>query len=119
MKTVQELYKEIMSDKELKARAVEAAKAGKLEAFLKDHGCEATMEEIAVFLTEKAKADAPLSSNELENAAGGECNTQTGLEVGMSFVILGLGCAYLVIDSQNYGYVGQEKPGDGRLCNKR
>ena len=118
MKTLQEMYDEIMSDKELKAQAVEAVKDGKLEAFLKAHGCEATMEEVAVFLTEKANADAPLSSKELENAAGGECNSKTGMEVGMSIVSVGFGCAFVVIDSFINGYFGQQKEGDKRLCNK-
>ena len=116
MKTVQELFQEIMSSKELKAQAVEAAKAGKLEAFLKEHGCEATMEEVAAFL--KEKADSPLSSKELENAAGGECNSKTGMEVGMSIVSVGFGCAFVVIDSFINGYFGQQKEGDKRLCNK-
>lgn len=72
MKTMQELYNEVMADKELKAQFVEAANAGKLEAFLKEHGCEATAEEVKAFLEAKANEDAPLSFDELENAAGGD-----------------------------------------------
>ena len=38
MKTVQELYNEVMSNKELKAELVEAAKTGRFPEFLKEHG---------------------------------------------------------------------------------
>ena len=65
MKTIQELYNEIMASEELKA--------GKQEEFLKAHGCEATMEEVQAFLEAKQNEDAPLSFDELENAAGGGC----------------------------------------------
>ena len=120
MKTVQELFQEIMSSEELKAQAVEAAKTGKLEAFLKDHGCEATMEEVAAFLKEKAKTDVSLSLNELENVAGGECNDKTTSEVlGSILGIFGTHCLGTAFLSALGGYVGQEKPGDGRLCNKK
>ena len=116
MKTVQELFQEIMSSKELKAQAVEAAKAGKLEAFLKEHGCGATQEEVAAFLTEKSNEDKPLSLNELENAAGGECNDKTAIEFGLSVIVIG--CVGMAIASAvNGGYAGQVREGDGRLCN--
>ena len=61
-----------MADKELKAQFVEAANAGKLEAFLKEHGCEATTEEVRIFLEAKANEEAQLSFEELENVAGGK-----------------------------------------------
>ena len=73
MKTIQELYSEVMGSQELKEQFIEAAKAGKQEAFLKEHGCEATMEEVQAFLEAKQSEDAPLSFDELENAAGGGC----------------------------------------------
>ena len=119
MKTVQELYDEIMSDQGLKAQAVEAAKAGKLEAFLKEHGCGATTEEVAAFLKEKAKEDAPLSLDEMDNAAAGKCNKKTAVEVCSSvFGILVVICAVVAAISTDDGYYnGQRKEGDGRLCN--
>jgi len=43
------------------------------DAFLKEHGCEATLEEVKAFLEAKQQEDAPLSFDELENAAGGAC----------------------------------------------
>ena len=73
MKTIQELYNEVMENQELKEKFIEAANAGKQEAFLKEHGCDATLEEVAAFLKAKSEEDAPLSINELENSAGGGC----------------------------------------------
>ena len=119
MKTVQELYREIMTSEELKKQAIEAAKAGRMEAFLKEHGCEATMEEVAAFLKENANEDKPLSLDELENAAGGECNHETGKEVGASIIgFFGLYCAVATIISAVSGRVGQQNDKEGRLCNE-
>ena len=123
MKTIQELYNEIMANQELKAQFIEAAKAGKQEAFLKEHGCEATLEDVKAFLEAKQQEDAPLSFDELENAAGGECNRNTGKETAISILSVGLGCALEVIRSvtgvvEETHHVDQEKEGEGRLCNK-
>ena len=73
MKTIQELYSEIMANDELKKAFVEAMKAGKLEDFLKEHGCEATEEEVKEFVEAKAASDAPieLSDDELKHVAAG------------------------------------------------
>ena len=120
MKTMQELYEKIISSKELKAQFIEAAKAGKTEAFLREHGCDATMEEVAAFLKEKTTQDAPLSLNELENAAGGECNNETGKEImGSVLGILGVYCAVTATYSAVFGYVGQKREKEGRLCNEK
>ena len=122
VKTIQELYSEVMESQELKAQFIEAAKAGKQEAFLKEHGCEATLEEVKDFMEAKQKEDAPLSLDELDSAAGGECNAQTGGETAVSIVTLGFGCAVWVATSTvgvivGEKTVGQYKEGDGRLCN--
>lgn len=73
MKTIQELYSEIMANDEMKKAFVEAMKAGKLEDFLKEHGCEATEEEVKEFVETKAASDAPieLSDDELKHVAAG------------------------------------------------
>ena len=123
MKSIQELYNEVMADKGLKDALIGAAKAGRLEDFLKEHGCEATVEEVAAFLKAKAADDRPLSFDELESASGGECNRSTGVETAISVMTVGFGCAIKVIFSatrtvEETGYVGQEKDGDGRMCNK-
>ena len=116
MKTMQELYNEVMADKELKAQFVEAANAGKLEAFLKDHGCEATAEEVKAFLEAKANEDAPLSFDELENAAGGACNMTTTEESLFSVFTVGIACAARAIASAAGGHVGQQSSLEGRIC---
>ena len=79
MKTVQELYGEIIASDELKKAFVEAMRADKLGDFLKAHGCEATEEEIREFVETKAAKDVPieLSEDELEHVAGGTFATQT------------------------------------------
>ena len=73
MKTMQELYGEIIASDELKKAFVEAMKAGKLEDFLKERGCEATEEEVKEFVETKAASDAPieLSDDELKHVAAG------------------------------------------------
>ena len=73
MKTLQELYGEIVASDELKKAFVEAMKAGKLEDFLKAHGCEATAEEIKEYIEAKAAEDTPieLSDDELKQVAAG------------------------------------------------
>ena len=73
MKTVQELYSEVIASDELKKALVEAMKAGKLEDFLKEHGCEASEMEIKEFIEAKAAEDTPieLSEDELKQVTAG------------------------------------------------
>jgi len=71
MKTLQDLYKEVMASDELKAAVAQAAKDNKVADFLKAQGCDATEDEFKAFLVEKAKDDKALSEDELENVAGG------------------------------------------------
>ena len=71
MKTLEDLYKEVMASDELKAAFAQAAKDNKVADFLKAQGCDATEDEFKAFLTEKAKTDKALSKDELENVAGG------------------------------------------------
>ena len=71
MKTLQDLYTEIMASDELKKAFAQAAKDNKVADFLKAQGCDATEDEFKAFLTEKAKDDKALSEEDLENVAGG------------------------------------------------
>ena len=71
MKTLQDLYKEVMASEELKKAFAQAAKDNKVSDFLKAQGCDATEDEFKAFLTEKAKTDKALSEEDLENVAGG------------------------------------------------
>ena len=115
MKTLQELYTEIIGSEELKKSFAEAAKGGKLADFLKENGCEATAEEIKAFLQEKSNQ--PLSEEELDSVAGGGCNETTKAEAFLSVVTVGLVCAYAAIDSSKNGHTGQATEEEGRLCN--
>ena len=73
MKTVQELYSEVIASDKLKKAFVKAMKANKLENFLKANGCEATAEEVQEFLEAKAAADTPieLTDDQLKFVAAG------------------------------------------------
>ena len=122
MKTIQEMYNEIMANKELKEQFIEAAKAGKQEEFLKAHGCEATLEEVRAFLEAKQSEDAPLSFDELENAAGGACNAKTAGETAVSIISCGVGCVVWGAvswggDLAGTGHFDQKAEDEGRLCN--
>ncbi|MBR4575804.1 MAG: hypothetical protein IKO25_01240 [Clostridia bacterium] len=119
MKTIQELYNEVLANEELKAKCIEAAGAGKLEAFIREQGCGATLEEVTAFLEGKDEEDAPLSVDELENTAGGgSVPCEIKIEISVSICTAGIGCAYEAIKSASQGYVGIKKEGDGRLCNR-
>ena len=114
MKTLQELYKEIINSDELKIAFTEAAKAGKALEFIKAQGCETTEEELKAFLS---KQSGELSDDELDNAAGGTCNNETTGETLISiFVFPGVSCAIMAATSAAAGHVGQETPEEGRLC---
>ena len=113
MKTLQELYKEIINSDELKKAFTEAAKAGEALEFIKAHGCETTEEELKAFLS---KQSGELSDDELDNAAGGTCNSSTFGEMAASISGWGVGCVIAVVASAALGHVGQETPEEGRLC---
>ena len=87
MKTIEELYKEILENSELKAQAADAIKTQKLDEFLKAQGCEATMEEVKAFLESRKE----VSPDELESAAGG-CDDTDG--VLFSIFSFGIGCIF-------------------------
>ncbi len=106
----------MIADKGLQEELAEAGKAGKVEEFLKAHGCDATMEEVQAFAKAKAEEkDAPLSMDELENSAGGF--VQAG-EVVISIFTLGFGCGIAAIVSSEVGHVGNREGDSGMLCNK-
>ncbi len=75
MKNLQQLFDEVMANEDLKSKFTESAKKGTLAAFAKEHGVEASEDEIKAFISEKSSEDAPLSLNDLANAAGGDCGT--------------------------------------------
>ena len=73
MKSLQELYDEVKGDDALKKSFVEAMREGAVEDFLREHGCEATSEELSEFLEGTARENDPieLSSDVLDAVAGG------------------------------------------------
>ena len=79
MKTLQELYSEIIASDERKKAFVEAMKEGKLGDFLQAHDCEATEEDVVEFIETKAAEDTPieLGVDELNLVAGGTVATNT------------------------------------------
>ena len=75
MKTLQELYKEVIASEELKREFMEAAKdekegKKKVEEFVKKHGCDATFEDVKAFFEEKSNDE--LSEDDVEAVAGGK-----------------------------------------------
>ena len=120
MKTLQELYNEVIQSDELKKEYLEAVKNKNVMEFLKSHSCEATAEDFKTFVIEqtKANADKELSVDELENVAGGGCNSTTGAETNWSIYTFGFGCAYDAIMSAINGHVGQSSDSEGRLCSE-
>ena len=76
MKTLDELYAEVNADDALKKEYIEAVENGKIEEFLKAHGCEATLSEFDEFMKNADVKSGELSDDELDNvAAGKKCGT--------------------------------------------
>ena len=73
MKSLQELYDEVRGDDALKKSFTEAMREGVAEDFLREHGCEVTLEELREFLEGKVRENGPLelSADELTGIAGG------------------------------------------------
>ncbi len=61
MKTLEELYQEVLSSDELKNAFAEAMQKNSMEIFLKANGCEATSEELEAFLRGKQEQQGELS----------------------------------------------------------
>jgi len=83
MKTVEELYTEIMSDAELRMEWFDATDSNRtdsnrIEKFLRKHDCSATLEEVEAFLKAKNDGEDSISLDELNLVAGGkeehQCN---------------------------------------------
>ena len=80
MKTLDELYREVMADGALLQEYLSAAENGGVEDFLKAHECAATAQELAEFINGGCgSGDEPrgeLSDDELDDvAAGRKCGT--------------------------------------------
>ena len=111
MKSLQELYDEIMASDELKKQFV-ALKPEQVEEFVKSQGCDATMDDIKEFLKVKMHEEKELSLDELENVAGG-CNDE---DVMGSICTVGFGCLKKFITSLADGEVGKGDDKTSNLC---
>ena len=56
MKTIEQLFKEVLADEKLKEEGIAAIQAGMLDAFMKAHGCDASEKEAIAFVKAKAEA---------------------------------------------------------------
>ena len=72
MKTLQELYTEVMNSDALKTEFLALTTPEEIVAFAAKNGCTATMDEIQRFFEEKTTATGELSEEELEQVAGGK-----------------------------------------------
>ncbi len=75
MKTLEQLYQEIVKSDELKKAFSNAAKESRVEEFAKEHGCEATKADVISFM--KSLKEQDLSEDDLDKVAGGKCTTAT------------------------------------------
>lgn len=88
MKTIEELYNEVVANEELKKEFI-TLKADEVEDFAKAHGCEATLDEIKDFFKSR-KESGELSDAELSQVSGGKSDVvDVALE---SIATLGLFC---------------------------
>ena len=74
MKTLKELYGEVMASDALKKEYFAAANDGKIDEFLSSHGCDATGEQLGEFMKDPANLpQGELGDDELDSVAGGTC----------------------------------------------
>ena len=114
MKTLQELYNEIIASEKMKTAFAEAAKGGKALDFLKAQGCDVTEEELTVFLKSKT---GELSDEELDNVAGGKCS-QKSVDILVSIRGLGVACALIATVSAIAGKTGSSSKDQSALCHE-
>ncbi len=103
MSNMKELYEKVAADSTLQAKFAaimkDAEKAGnatreKLTAFAKEAGYDVTIEEVQAFFKELTESkERELSDSELDHVAGGK-SIGGGFNVAMSFISLGIGCAF-------------------------
>ena len=71
MKTMEQLWNEITTNKALAEKLAAASGEQKLEAFLKENEVDCTKEQFGEFIIAKAKESGALSDDKLESVAGG------------------------------------------------
>lgn len=101
MKTIEELYTELLTSEDKKKELAKALKENKVEDFLKANDCKATVEEAIAFMKEKNKAQGEISDAELDNISGGNAACDAAASVGMSIVSIGISCAVSLARGQD------------------
>ena len=71
MKTMEQLWNEITTNKELAEKLKGVSNDRELEAFLKENEVDCTKEQFGEFIISKAKESGALSDDKLESVAGG------------------------------------------------
>ena len=71
MKTLQELYNEVMNSDALKTEFLALTTTEQVVAFAEKNGCPATLEEIKSFFEEQSAAAGELSDEKMAMVAGG------------------------------------------------
>ena len=117
MKTLQELYTEVMNSNALKTEFLALTEPEQVVAFAAKNGCTATMDEIRSFFAEKSAAAGELSEEELAQVAGGK--SATWEEALLSIFTVGAYCAYAADYSRKYGRCGTAIQGEGMLCDQK
>ena len=113
MKTIEELYQEVLSSEALKKEFL-ALKPEDVEGFAASHGCEATLDDIKAFFEARQKSGT-LSDEELSQVAGGK--GFSAVEFTFSVLTAGTVCALAAIGSAIYGNVGTAiEEDDCMLC---
>lgn len=114
MKTLQELYNEVMNSDALKTEFLALTTPEQVVAFAEKNGCPATLEEIKSFFEEHSAAAGELSDEELAQVAGGKSATKQ--EAILSACTLGAYCVYRAQFSYMNGKCGTDIQGEGMLC---
>ena len=81
MKTLEDLFREVMASDKMKTELIEVSDSKeKIMAWLRKHGCAATLDELGDFL--RAKTEGEISDSDAEAVAGGKTNA--GIEALVS-----------------------------------
>ena len=115
MKTIEELYNEVLASEELKKEFL-ALKPEEVEGFAAKYGCKASLEEIKAFSEAKKNQVGALSDEELDQIAGGK--SARAVEAFVSIISSGIYCAAGAIFSAVNGKAGTAIKGEGMLCDQ-
>lgn len=113
MKTIEMIINEIKENEALQQKLMQAAKGNALDAFLKELGCEASVEE---FIECLKKPQGELSDDDLDAVAGGA----RWEEALISIFGFGYGCAIVAIQSAfgtEEGINKENREAGSLLCN--